>query len=168
MDSSKLKKPEHKHTLRHRSTKYLERLQKVMDAANTATNSQQLRNKFIERQNRMNYRNEFDRLRGALSHLGDDKLIREEIQKMVGTLGENKLRAIGQYQEEKEPEPAPAAAAGPASVTNQHLHIHQAPPQPEPKAKAQAKAGSRSRATSRPPADRQPTVRRGPGTVPIP
>ena len=130
METTNLKKPEHKHTLRHRSTKYLERLQKVMDAANTATNSKQLRKKFIERQNRMNYRNEFDRLRGALSHLGDDRLIREEIQKMVGKLGEDKLKAIGQYEEERQLTPAPAPATAPTSVTNQHLHIHQAPPQP--------------------------------------
>ena len=70
-----------------------------MDAANTRTSSLQLRKKFIEHQNSMNYRNEFDRLRGALSHLKDDKLIRAEIQNMVGAMGIDKLKDIGEYEE---------------------------------------------------------------------
>ena len=155
METTKLKKPELKKQLRHMNTKYLERLQKIMDAANTRTSSLQPRKKFIEHQNRMNYRNEFDRLRGALSHLKNDDLIRAEIQKMVGAMGIEKLKEIGEYEEEKEPVPKPSTAP---TTVNQHLHMHrhEAPPA----------AAQRSKSSPpRRPRGGPPTVTRGSGSV---
>ena len=47
---------------------YWERLQRVLDAANTRAQNIQLRKAWIERQNLTNYRNEYDRLFGSLQH----------------------------------------------------------------------------------------------------
>ena len=49
--------------------KYWERMQKVLDAKATRAQNLILRHKWIERQNKMNYQNEYDRLRGELSYL---------------------------------------------------------------------------------------------------
>ena len=48
---------------------YWERLQRVLDATGTRGQNLQVRKKWIERQNLTNYRNEFDRLVGEMSHL---------------------------------------------------------------------------------------------------
>lgn len=131
MDTT-IKKPDHKPTLRSRNTKYLERLQKVMDAAKTASQNLELRKKFIERQNRMNYRNEFDRLQGELHHLKDPRLIREAVQSMMPV---EKLKEIGEYVEPiTTPAPIPR---GRAAIRTPGVRIRVAP---KPRAKAKAKA----------------------------
>jgi len=83
---------------RSMATGYYERLQKVIDATKTAVQSLELRKKFIERQNLMNYRNEYDRLAGEMSHLKPDL----QKQAMQNMMEERKLRALGEFIE---PEP---------------------------------------------------------------
>ena len=96
MDSGKYKRNNHLNTIKFKNTKYLERLQKVMDSARTASQSLEVRKRFIDRQNNMNYRNEFDRLHGELLHLKSPELIKEAINNMMDV---NKLKAIGEYEE---------------------------------------------------------------------
>ena len=100
MDSGKYKRNNHQNTIKFKNTKYLERLQKVMDSARTASQSLEVRKRFIDRQNNMNYRNEFDRLHGELLHLKSPELIKEAINNMMDV---NKLKAIGEYKEEASP-----------------------------------------------------------------
>jgi hypothetical protein len=100
MDSGKYKRNNHQNTIKFKNTKYLERLQKVMDSARTASQSLEVRKQFIERQNNMNYRNEYDRLHGELLHLKSPELIKEAINNMMDV---NKLKAIGEYKEEPSP-----------------------------------------------------------------
>ena len=100
MDSGKYKRNNHQNTIKFKNTKYLERLQKVMDSARTASQSLEVRKLFIDRQNNMNYRNEFDRLHGELLHLKSPELIKEAINNMMDV---NKLKAIGEYKEESSP-----------------------------------------------------------------
>ena len=106
MDSGKYKRNNHQNTIKFKNTKYLERLQKVMDSARTASQSLEVRKRFIDRQNNMNYRNEFDRLHGELLHLKSPELIKEAINNMMDV---NKLKAIGEYKEEASPTPTPGA-----------------------------------------------------------
>ena len=87
-------------TIKFKNTKYLERLQKVMDSARTASQSLEVRKRFIDRQHNMNYRNEFDRLHGELLHLKSPELIKEATNNMMDV---NKLKAIGEYKEETSP-----------------------------------------------------------------
>ena len=47
MDTVVIRKPDHRSALRHRSTHYLEKLQKVMDAAKTASQNLELRKKLL-------------------------------------------------------------------------------------------------------------------------
>ena len=96
MDSGKYKRNNHQNTIKFKNTKYLERLQKVMDSARTASQSLEVRKRFIDRQNNMNYRNEYDRLHGELLSLKSPELIKEAINNMMDV---NKLKAIGEYQE---------------------------------------------------------------------
>jgi len=96
MDSGKYKRNNHQNNIKFKNTKYLERLQKVMDSARTASQSLEVRKRFIDRQNNMNYRNEFDRLHGELLHLKSPELIKEAINNMMDV---NKLKAIGEYIE---------------------------------------------------------------------
>ena len=100
MDSGKYKRNNHLNTIKFKNTKYLERLQKVMDAARTASQSLEVRKKFIERQHNMNYRNEYDRLHGELLSLKSPELIKEAINNMMDV---NKLKAIGEFEEEASP-----------------------------------------------------------------
>ena len=83
---------------RQKNTKYWERLQKVLDASGTRSQNIQLRKKWIERQNLMNYRNEYDRLFGELQHLKPE-LKKNAIKLMMDS---NKLKEIGEYEEEPE------------------------------------------------------------------
>jgi len=78
---------------RSMATGYYERLQKVMDATKTAAQSLELRKKFIERQNLMNYRNEYDRLAGEMSHMKPD-LQKQAMQTMME---ERKLKTLGEF-----------------------------------------------------------------------
>ena len=87
----------HRDVLRKRSTHYLEKLQKVMDASRTASQNLELRKIFIQRQNNMNYRNEYDRLHGELLGLGSPNKIKEAIHMMMDN---DKLKAIGEYNKE--------------------------------------------------------------------
>jgi hypothetical protein len=97
MESRQLMKSNvHRDVLRKRSTHYLEKLQKVMDSARTASQNLELRKKFIQRQNNMNYRNEYDRLHGELLGLGSPDKIKEAINMMMD---KDKLKAIGEYKE---------------------------------------------------------------------
>ena len=97
MESRQLMKSSvHRDVLRKRSTHYLEKLQKVMDSARTASQNLELRKKFIQRQNNMNYRNEYDRLHGELLGLGSPDKIKEAINMMMD---KDKLKAIGEYKE---------------------------------------------------------------------
>ena len=82
METSRLRKPDLRNKVKYINTKHLERLQKVMDAANTRTSSTQLRKRFIEHQNRVNYRNEYDRLVNGLSNFkGSNETLRAEMEK---------------------------------------------------------------------------------------
>lgn len=83
---------------RQKNTKYWERLQKVLDASGTRSQNIQLRKKWIERQNLMNYRNEYDRLFGELQHLKPE-LKKNAIQLMMNA---DKLKEIGEYEEPKQ------------------------------------------------------------------
>ena len=58
--------------IRSYNTKYWENLQKVMDASKTRAQSLELRKRWIQKQNKMNYQNEYDRLHGALSKLAPE------------------------------------------------------------------------------------------------
>ena len=109
MDSGKYKRNNHLNTIKFKNTKYLERLQKVMDSARTASQSLEVRKRFIDRQNNMNYRNEFDRLHGELLHLKSPELIKEAINNMMDV---NELKAFGEYQE-----PSPTMGSKPPSPT---------------------------------------------------
>ena len=77
---------------------YWKRLQGVMDAAKTQSQSLALRKKLIYRQHLTNYRSEHDRLLGEFSHL------KPELQKAAvqHIMDKDKLKAIGEYME---PEP---------------------------------------------------------------
>ena len=55
--------------IRSYNTKYWEQLQKVMDASKTRAQSLELRKRWIQKQKKMNYQSEYDRLNGELSHL---------------------------------------------------------------------------------------------------
>jgi hypothetical protein len=89
--------------IRSYNTKYWERVQKVMDASKTRAQNLELRKKWIQNQNKMNYQNEYDRLIGELSHLAPN-LQKEAIYKLMD---KQKLETIGKYEE-------PAAPAAPA------------------------------------------------------
>lgn len=93
---------------RSMSTKYWERLQKIMDAARTQASSSELRRKWLDNQKKNNYRNEYDRLMGVMSHLAPN-LQKAAVQQMMD---KEKLQTLGVYEEPKpEPEPAPATPA---------------------------------------------------------
>ena len=47
----------------------MEQLQKVMGSSKSGAQSLELRKRWIQKQNKMNYQNEYDRLNGELSHL---------------------------------------------------------------------------------------------------
>ena len=97
MESRQLMKSNvHRDVLRKRSTHYLEKLQNIMGASKTASQNLELRKRFIQRQNNMNYRNEYDRLHGELLGLGSPDRIKEAINRMMD---KDKLKAIGEYKE---------------------------------------------------------------------
>ena len=79
---------------------YWKRLQGVMDAAKTQSQSLALRKKWVDRQHLTNYRSEHDRLLGEFSHL------KPELQRAAAQniMDHDKLKAIGEYQEPKPPE----------------------------------------------------------------
>jgi len=103
---------------------YWERLQRVLDATGTRGQNLQVRKKWIERQNLTNYRNEFDRLVGEMSHLKPE--LRAEAAREL--LDDDKIKALGDYipekREETEPpiprrrpgRPAGSRAPGPRSL----------------------------------------------------
>ena len=99
----------HRDVLRKRSTHYLEKLQKIMDASKTASQNLELRKRFIQRQNNMNYRNGYDRLHGELLGLGSPDKIKEAINMMMD---KDKLKAIGEYKE-----PVAIGPTGPTVAT---------------------------------------------------
>lgn len=145
MDSSRYLANNHRSALRRKSTAYLERLQKVMDAASSAAQNLELRKKFIERQNRMNYRNEYDRLTGDLLKLRPD-LIQHSTQNTVirdFLMPEEKLREIGEYVEpEKPPATAPPESprrgrpAGSGGIKTPGIKITEVKPPRQPKGKS--------------------------------
>ena len=73
--------------------KYWERMQKVLDAKTTRAQNLLLRHKWIERQNKMNYQNEYDRLRGEMSNMSPG-LIKYAIE---GMMPKEKLAQVTQY-----------------------------------------------------------------------
>ena len=73
--------------------KYWERMQKVLDAKTTRAQNLLLRHKWIERQNKMNYQNEYDRLRGEMSYM-PPSLIKHAIE---GMMPKEKLAQVTQY-----------------------------------------------------------------------
>ena len=73
--------------------KYWERMQKLLDAKETRAQSLLLRHKWIERQKKMNYQNEYDRLRGELSHIPPG-LLKIAIERMMP---KEKLDLVAQY-----------------------------------------------------------------------
>ena len=77
--------------------KYWERMQKVLDAKTTRAQNLLLRHKWIERQNKMNYQNEYDRLRGEMSYMPPG-LIKHAIE---GMMPKEKLAQVTQYDVEK-------------------------------------------------------------------
>jgi hypothetical protein len=81
--------------IRSYNTKYWEQLQKFMDASKTRAQNVELRRRWIEKQNKMNYQNEYDRLNGELSKLPTD-LQKYAIQNLMD---KQKLEVIGQYNE---------------------------------------------------------------------
>ena len=85
---------------RQHNLNYWERLQLVLDAANTRAQNIQLRKAWIERQNLTNYRNEYDRLFGSLQHLPPG-LRKVAIQNMMGS---DKFHALDEHSEEEEAE----------------------------------------------------------------
>ena len=82
--------------------KYWERMQKLLDAKETRAQSLLLRHKWIERQNKMNYQNEYDRLRGELSRSMAPGLIKHTIE---GMMPKEKLDLVTQY-DVAQPKPA--------------------------------------------------------------
>lgn len=82
---------------------YWERLQRVLDATGTRGQNLQVRKKWIERQNLTNYRNEFDRLVGEMSHLKPE--LRAEAARKL--LDDDKIKALGDYIPEKREETEP-------------------------------------------------------------
>ena len=82
---------------------YWERLQRVLDATGTRGQNLQVRKKWIERQNLTNYRNEFDRLVGEMSHLKPE--LRAEAAREL--LDDDKIKALGDYIPEKREETEP-------------------------------------------------------------
>jgi len=117
MDSGKYKRNNHLNTIKFKNTKYLERLQKVMDSARTASQSLEVRKKFIERQNNMNYRNEYDRLHGELLGLKSPEKIKEAINMMMD---KDKLKAIGEYKEPDSIGPVGPTVATPVAPKKTH------------------------------------------------
>ena len=73
--------------------KYWERMQKLSDAKETRAQSLLLRHKWIERQNKMNYQNEYDRLVGELHKLPPG-FIKHAIEQ---TMPKEKLAMVNQY-----------------------------------------------------------------------
>ena len=73
--------------------KYWERMQTLLDAKETRAQSLRLRHKWIERQNTMNYQNEYDRLRGELSNIPPG-LAKHAIEQMMP---KGKLDLVTQY-----------------------------------------------------------------------
>ena len=86
---------------------YWERLQKVLDATGTRGQNMQVRKKWIERQHLTNYRNEFDRLMGEMTHLRPE--LRAEATRVL--MDEDKLNVLGNYVPETRVEPEPPAPA---------------------------------------------------------
>ena len=82
---------------------YWERLQRVLDATGTRGQNVQVRKKWIERQTLTNYRNEFDRLMGEMSHLKPE--LRAEAARKL--MDEDKLKVLGDYVPEKRVDPEP-------------------------------------------------------------
>ena len=68
--------------IRSYNTKYWEGLQTQMDASKTRAQSLEIRRKWIQKQNKMNYQNEYDRLHGELSHLAPE-LQKVAVQNMM-------------------------------------------------------------------------------------
>jgi len=100
--------------IRSYNTKYWENLQKVMDASKTRAQSLELRKRWIQKQNKMNYQNEYDRLHGELSHLSPE-LQKVAVQNMMDG---HKLEAIGKYEEPvKHTATVPTQATAPAPST---------------------------------------------------
>jgi hypothetical protein len=87
--------------------KYWERMQKLLDAKETRAQSLLLRHKWIERQNKMNYQNEYDRLRGELSRQIHPGLIKHAIE---GMMPKEKLDLVTQY-DVAQPKPAKTSKA---------------------------------------------------------
>jgi hypothetical protein len=105
--------------IRSYNTKYWEQLQKVMDASKTRAQNIELRKRFIQKQNKMNYQNEYDRLRGELSHLAPE-LQKYAVQQLMDR---HKLETIGQY-EEPVATPAPAHSSTPTpSSTPRNIQL---------------------------------------------
>ena len=80
------------HPQKH-TVKYWERVQKVLDAKATGAQNLLLRHNWIERQNKMNYQNEYDRLRGEMSYMPPG-LIKHAIEEMMP---KEKLAQVTQY-----------------------------------------------------------------------
>ena len=76
---------------------YWERMQKVLDAKATRAQNLLLRHKWIERQNKMNYQNEYDRLRGELSYLPPG-LVKHAIE---GMMPKEKPAEVTQYGDDQ-------------------------------------------------------------------
>ena len=87
--------------------KYWERIQKLLDARETRAQSLLLRHKWIERQNKMNYQNEYDRLRGELSRQIPPGFIKHAIE---GMMPKAKLDLVTQY-DVTQPKPAKTSKA---------------------------------------------------------
>ena len=100
--------------IRDYNTKYWEQLQKVMDASKTRAQTLELRKKWIQKQNKINYQNEYDRLNGELSHLPPE-LQKYAIQNLMDR---QKLETIGKYEEPvKHTAPVSTPAPAPAPRT---------------------------------------------------
>lgn len=64
----------------------LEHLQRQLDARDTKTKSIMTRKNWLERQNNANYRNEYDRLRGELSHFRGPTTDKKKLQDRAAVL----------------------------------------------------------------------------------
>jgi hypothetical protein len=124
MDSRKKKNKLHEiyPNARKHNLSYWERMQKVLDATGTKSQNLYIRKKWSDRQYLTNYRNEFDRLMGEMSHL------RPELRKaaVLQLMDIDKLKALGEYEEPKKDGPAgqaaPSTPAVPATPSTQARH----------------------------------------------
>ena len=86
--------------VKRHNLKYWKRLQEVMDARHTLTHNLELRKHWLDRQQSMNYHNEYDRLRNALSqtilrrHPLSGTLVREHMHPDVRRNVEARLKEL--------------------------------------------------------------------------